>query len=453
MANAGNHDPFQYQQEPPPQAGDETHLGTPLVQPGQPQGAPPSFAQPGAAPAAEAVPPPPADAAQPFGQPPGTPPPFARAAEAQGTPAFGQPPGTPPPFAVQPPGPAFSQPPGVPGPAFGQPPFAQGAEAPGAPAFGQSPGTPQPFAFGQPQGVPDAAFGQPPGAPQPFVPGPAFAQAPGAPFAHPPGTPQPFAVGGYPPPPGTPAPFGQGGFPPPPPPVRPSGKKPLLIVGGVVAAVLLVVVGAVVGLGGKKGKRGVDVDAPPVAIEVPTVDVPSLPPLPEVTVPPLEVPTPPSGAPRQVPGNVLKVSLRTSDGVFRRAGTAQGKCSEISPETLKEVLAKNPCRGNFRGAVYASPGKGAVVTVVIMPIRTAGAAETVKRAKRYPYLIEPKKGSGVKQIGNKRVYTWSHIHISGNLLVFSMAYRSDLAKQDKGGVANQASATLGTAVSTALLTR
>ncbi|ROO91105.1 hypothetical protein EDD29_8852 [Actinocorallia herbida] len=357
MANPGNQDPFGYQQQP--QApGEETHLGTPLVQPGQPQGAPPSFAQPPGAPqAGPEVPQPPAAAPQP-------------------------PPGTAPPFAYP-------------------------------------PGTPQPFAY-------------PPGAPQPF------AQAPGTPppFAPPYGA--PFAG------PGTPQPFGQGGFPAPPHPPAKSRTGLLIALGAIVAVVVVLGAGAV-------ALTVLDGEDP--APKVPEVTMPSVsvPPIPTVSVPPVDVPTlPADSTPKQVP-DILKASVKTAFGTtYTRAGTSSGKCPSIAPKALRKVLEKNPCIGRYKGAVYSSPKKDAVVTVVIMPLKNADAAAALKRAGKLPYLIAPKKGSGVKSFGTSPVQTWYQVHIEGNLALFTMAYRSDMGKTDKGGIADKASAELGTELSNVL---
>ncbi|MDX6738196.1 hypothetical protein [Actinocorallia sp. A-T 12471] len=364
MGNPGSHEPSPYQGQSP---GEETHLGTPLVQPGQPQGAPPSFAQP-----------PGAQPEQPPQSGPGTQPPFPAA-----------------PFAPQ-------------------------------------PGAPQPFA--QPEAAPQA-FAQQPGTPPPFAP--------------PSGTPQPFAPpygAGYAPP-GTPPPFGQGGFPAPPPGPPKAKTNPVLIVGAVVVA-LVVAVGAVtaVSLLGKDEAK----DKRPV-VALPTV---SAPPIPTVSIPPIDVPTLPADTgPRQVP-DILKASVKTSFGTtYRRVGTASGKCPSIAPKSLRKALTKNPCIGRFKGAVYSSPKKDAVITVVIMPMKSTEAASAVKRASQYPYLIAPKKGSGVKSFGDGLVHTWCQIHTQGNLVLFSMAYRGDLGKKDKDGVANKASAELGTELSNVLIQR
>ncbi|GAB2816195.1 hypothetical protein GCM10022221_12640 [Actinocorallia aurea] len=365
MVDPGNQDPFPYQ-HPPQAPGEETQLGTPLVHPGQPQGAPPSFAQP-------------SDAQQ--------------GAAQQGV---------------------------LPHGAFPHDAASQG-EAPQPPAAAPQPGpgTPPPFAPGTPPPFP---------APQPFAQG----------------TPPPFAPPygpGYPPQ-GSPAPFGEGGFPPPPP-LAPKPNPVVFAIGAITAIVVVLVAGLVA----MHFVRSDDEKKPP-EVSMPSVSVP---PMPTVSAVPTEAPTLPAASePRQVP-DILKASVKTAFGTtYTRAGTASGKCPSIAPKALRKALAKNPCIGQYRGAVYSSPKKDAVVTVIIMPLKNADAAAAVKRAGKYPYLIAPKKGSGVKSFGKSPVQTWSQIQIKGNLALFAMAYRSDMGKTDKGGVANKASGELGAELSAVL---
>lgn len=286
---------------------------------------------------------------------------------------------------------------------------------------------------------------------------PPFAQPrPGAQFAGQPFPGQPFPGQGTPPPfapPGLPGQFGQPGYP-----MQPGalhhprkGVSPLPIVAGVLA--LVVVAGAFAAiklLGDEKPVIAAPTaSAPPPPTSAQTL--PATPATPDAPVTPSPSATPPVTA-KQVPGNVLKASVKTAFGTtFRRVGAASGSCAQVAPSGLKRVLTKYPCIGNYRGAVYTDAKKKAVVTVIVMPLKNAAAVSAVKGSGAYPYLINPDKGSGARSIGNKRVSTWSRIYEQDNLIVFSMAYRSDLAKKDSGGVAATAAHQIGSEITAVLI--
>ncbi|MEO3787005.1 hypothetical protein ABGB12_27085 [Actinocorallia sp. B10E7] len=320
---------------------------------------------------------------------------------------------------------------------------------------GAQPGHYDPFAQQQPPQQPEYSdhtnLGTPlmqPGAgtPPPFVPSQPGGQIPGQ---------QPFAGQGTPPPfmpQGQPGQFGQPGYP-----MQPGalhqprkGMNPLPFI----AAVLVLVVGAgafaAIKVMGKAEKKRRTIAVPSVSVDVPTLDVPTF------SAPPSVSPPPTTSAPaktvRQVPGNVLKATMKTAYGTtFRRVGDASGPCSKAAPTDLKRTLAKYPCIGDFKGAVYSDSKKKAVVTVIVMPLKNAAAVSAVKKSEAYPYLINPDKGSGARSIGNKRVSTWSRVYDQGNLIVFSMAYRSDLAKKDAGNVASTAAQHIGAEVTGVLI--
>ncbi len=297
------------------------------------------------------------------------------------------------------------------------------------------------------------------GTPPPFAP----PQQPGAPGWQPAagqGTPPPFQPPG---PYGQPGQYGQQGqFGQPGQPGYPmqpgalhqprKGMNPLPFVAGVLVLVVAAGAFAAVKVAGKPEKKRT-VAMPSVSVDVPTVDVPtfSAPPVPDVTSTP-STPPPSMDTAKRVPGNVLKATMKTSFGTtFRRVGSASGSCAKVAPSTLKRVLTKYPCISDFRGAVYSDPKKKAVVTVIVMPLKNAAAVSAMKKSGAYPYLINPDKGSGARSIGDKRVSTWSRVYEQSNLIVFSMAYRSDLAKTDTGRVASTAAHHIGSEVTAVLI--
>jgi len=231
----------------------------------------------------------------------------------------------------------------------------------------------------------------------------------------------------------------------------PKGMNPLPAI--VAVLVLVVCAGAFAAvkvLGKDEKKRTIAI--PTVSADVPTVEVPTFTP-PSITVPPLPstAPTPPVTT-KQVPANAMKATMKTAFGTtFRRVGGSSGPCAKAAPSELKRLLVKYPCIGNFRGAVYTDSKKKAVVTVIVMPLKSASAVSAVKKASAYPYLINPDKGSGARSIGDKRVATWSRIYEQSNLIVFSMAYRSDLAKKDTGEIASTAAHQIGAEVTGVLI--
>lgn len=274
-----------------------------------------------------------------------------------------------------------------------------------------------------------------------------------------PGTPPPFAqpgqYGQY----GQPGPYGQPGYPMQPGPLHQPPRKglnPLPFIAGVLALVVVAGIVVAVKAAGRSEKKQRTVAVPSVSVDVPTVDVPtfSAPPVPEVT-PTTPTPAPSTETPdtaRQVPPGILKPSVKTAlGGKFRRVGQASGACSKVAPSELKKVLTKYPCIGNFRGAVYTDPANKAVVTVIAMPLKNAAAVSAMKNSGAYPYLINPDKGSGARSIGNKRVSTWSRIYEQSNLIIFSMAYRSDLAKKDTGNIASSAAHAIGSEIAVMLI--
>lgn len=287
------------------------------------------------------------------------------------------------------------------------------------------------------------------GTPPPFAP-PRQGEAPGwQPAGQ--GTPPPFQPPGQF---GQPPQFGQPGYP-----MQPGamhqprkGMNPLPFVAAVLVLVVAAGAFAVFKVAGKSEKKRT-ITMPTVSATVPTLDVPtfSAPPIPEVSSTPSPSATPVDTA-KKVPGNVLKATMKTSFGTtFRRVGAASGPCSKVAPSPLKKVLVKYPCIGDFRGAVYSDAKKKAVVTVIVMPLKNAAAVSAMKKSGSYPYLINPDKGSGAKSIGNKRVSTWSRVYEQSNLIVFSMAYRSDLAKKDAGNAASTAAHHIGSEVTAVLI--
>ncbi|GAA3241106.1 hypothetical protein [Actinocorallia longicatena] len=273
-----------------------------------------------------------------------------------------------------------------------------------------------------------------PGQPQQAPPLPQYAQMPAAPMyagAPPqPAPPQPapqYAGPQHPAPPfGQPGAYG-------PPPKRTSSSA----VVGLVAAVLLVA--SAVGAVGVKVMRASEKDARPgTAATGPTASQPP------ATATPKTRPQTARPVRATVPNIFKDPSISTFyEDTFFRAGATAGTCRKQAPAAFLKVLAKHPCIGPFRAGVYVNAKKSAVITIVVMPLRSAKDVAAVKGADVYPYLLNPGRESGVPSIKGKKVGTWNRVYSFSNFVIFAMAHRPDGKKRDPSGIVQKSAAHLG----------
>ncbi|GAB3665687.1 hypothetical protein GCM10027589_30440 [Actinocorallia lasiicapitis] len=136
--------------------------------------------------------------------------------------------------------------------------------------------------------------------------------------------------------------------------------------------------------------------------------------------------------------------VRTAyDDSFVRVKRTAGVCKTQGGKAFVKMLAAHPCVGKYRAAAYVAKKRTAIVTVVVMPFRTAAEAAAVKKLGLYPYLLDPGPAPGVPSIKGRTVNTWGGIYVNGNLAVFAMAHRLDGGKRDPSGLVQSAAVHLG----------
>lgn len=248
-------------------------------------------------------------------------------------------------------------------------------------------------------------------------------------------------------------PYGQPQFPAPP----PGGpNQAVKVIGSVMAVVVLLGGGIGWKILKKAGKKTRNTtitlpqQRPQATIPVPSIRVPSLePPAPSAS------PKPPTTARTTVPdifSPTFKTAFKTS---FRRVGnpvtrTCRNQSVKGTSKTaFLAVLAKYPCVGNLRGAMYTNAQKSVLITVLIMPMASATAANAVKRSGKYPLLLPPPKGSGFPQLRGSFTM-WPKVYTTGNFVVFSMGQRPD-GKKAGGSVANKSALHMGAEAASVLL--